>query len=340
MDFERLFGNRETVAALCRGVREATLPHAYLIVGPEGSGKHTLARELCAALNCERAGEGGALPCGRCNTCRRVLSGQFTDMKTLSVAEGKATVGVEEVRVFREDMFLSATESEYKIYIFDGADRLTPQAQNALLKVLEEPPERVLILLLAESADKILITVKSRAPMLRMQKFSTKELSAYLLRESAKAEELHERDPKRYAEVLLGADGVIGAALSLLDERAIGEKERERECVEKLLSALSPATPYSRLYEALSTLPAKRAEFSRIVELLLVALRDLILIKQDDGVNLLYFTDVQNATEAARKLDQKRIVECKDLFYEALVMATQNANMTTTLSLLGAKLKK
>ena len=224
MDFERIYKNRDTVDRLVRQIREKTLPHAYRIHGPCGAGKRTLAIEMAAALNCE--GDGRTLPCGRCNTCRRVRAGQFTDLKTLALASDKSTIGVEEVRTLREDMFLTATESEYKIYIFSDADKLTPQAQNALLKVLEEPPERVLILLLSENADRLLGTIKSRAPAVRMERLSPEELDAYLRDNSMEATSLLRRDEARYRELLYSADGVIGRALELLDEKKLKEISR------------------------------------------------------------------------------------------------------------------
>jgi DNA polymerase-3 subunit gamma/tau len=91
-----------------------------LIVGPSGSGKSTLAREIAMAINCEKRNEGAyPMPCGFCNTCRRIREGNFTDIKYLEKPKDRATIGVEAVKDFREDMFLSATESERKIYIID-----------------------------------------------------------------------------------------------------------------------------------------------------------------------------------------------------------------------------
>ena len=129
--FSALFGNEATKARIGRAITDGTLPHAFLVSGPEGSGKATLATEIAAALNCERRG-GGELPCHMCNSCRRIKDGSFIDVKWLEKPKDKMTIGVGEVRTFREDMFLSATESDYKVYIIDDADRMTPNAQNAL----------------------------------------------------------------------------------------------------------------------------------------------------------------------------------------------------------------
>ena len=139
--FQRLLGNRETALRLSDAIASGTLPHALLLVGPRGSGKHTLATEIAAAANCERKGVSDSLPCGVCSSCKRIYDRNFPDVSYLERASGKATIGVDELREFREDMFLSSTESEFKFYIIEEGDLLTPAAQNALLKVLEEPPK-------------------------------------------------------------------------------------------------------------------------------------------------------------------------------------------------------
>ena len=136
--FTRLHGNDTVKKRLGAAILSESLNHALLIAGPDGSGKNTLATEIAAALNCEKKGDQvSPLPCGTCNTCRRIYEENYTDIKRLKRDSSKATIGVEELRLFREDMFLSATESDYKIYIIEDADKMTPNAQNALLKVLE-----------------------------------------------------------------------------------------------------------------------------------------------------------------------------------------------------------
>ena len=136
--FTEIFGNDNTKLRLSDAVLHRSIPHALLITGPKGSGKHTLARELAAAVLCDNKEDSDyPLPCGECRTCRRIHSGNFPDVATLGRESGKATIGVEELRTFREDMFLSSTEADAKIYIIEDADLMTPAAQNALLKVLE-----------------------------------------------------------------------------------------------------------------------------------------------------------------------------------------------------------
>ena len=131
--FPRLYGNKKTKERIGSAIDNKTLPHAFLVIGESGSGKTTLATEIAAALNCERRGDASsALPCGECNCCRRIYDGNFPDLKVLSKQKDRATIGVDAIKDFREDMFLSSTESEYKIYVIDDAECMTTEAQNAL----------------------------------------------------------------------------------------------------------------------------------------------------------------------------------------------------------------
>ena len=116
--FPNLLGNEDTKSRIGVAIEGNTLAHAFLISGPTGSGKSTLATEIAAAVNCENSADKSTpLPCTRCASCRRIYEGNFPDLKFLSKKREKATLGVEEVKDFREDMFLSSTEAEKKIYV-------------------------------------------------------------------------------------------------------------------------------------------------------------------------------------------------------------------------------
>ena len=132
--FPALLGNEKTKSRIGAAIDGGTLPHALLIGGAFGSGKTTLAIEIAAALNCEKKGDGASsLPCGECGCCKRIRELNFPDLKVLSKPKDRATLGVDAIKDFREDMFLSSTESDYKIYVIDDAETMTTEAQNALL---------------------------------------------------------------------------------------------------------------------------------------------------------------------------------------------------------------
>lgn len=332
--FSFLFGNEPTKERLGKSIKNGTLPHAFLISGGNGSGKRTLVREISAALNCE-SDDKDAIPCHRCNNCKRIEKSNFTDIKFLKKPDDKATIGVGEVRLFREDMFLSSTESEYKIYVILDAEKMTVNAQNALLKVLEEPPERVVIFLLAESTDGILTTIKSRAQHIAMEKFESGAIEKYLRRENLIPSMLQGKD---MTDIIMCADGRIGKARWLIES---GGKDatKMRSLVEPIVSALRQGVPYSVLYPAIHSLPTKKDELTEALELLTVAIRDLILVKFDGDAPLLFFSSRNAAKEEADSISSKRLLSVYDIIQGARQSLSSNANAQATLSNLGARIK-
>ena len=331
--FSELFGNETTKIRLCSAIESGTLSHAFLISGPDGSGKSVLAKELAAALNCESTGQ--PLPCHRCNSCRRIMANEFTDVKTLSKPRDKMTIGVSDIRLFREDMFLSATESSYKIYIIDDADKMTPNAQNALLKVIEEPPAGVVIMLLAASDDAILTTVKSRTQYIAMERFDEDGLERYF---KERRISLPFSDPVAVRELLMCADGRIGKALELTDG-GVGDVHAMHETVNVLINASRDGAPYSELYAATHSLPTKKDELTETLEATETALRDLILLKHDEGAPLLFYPSRDKALSLCKGISTRRLMKIYDVIADGLADLTKNVNASAMITNLGARIK-
>ena len=163
MSLDVLLGNAQLKNDLALSLSTGHISHRYLITGPRGSGKRTLAGLLAAALLCE----GSEKPCGICRSCRKALARQHPDFITVDDPE-KKTVPVELIRQTREDVFVRPNEGTRKVYLFPRAQDMGLPGQNALLKVLEEPPEYAVFLLLADSPEKLLPTVRSRCRELRL----------------------------------------------------------------------------------------------------------------------------------------------------------------------------
>ena len=331
--FPGLLGNEDTRNRIGRAIEAGTVPHAFLIGGPSGIGKSTLATEMAAAINCENMSDiDTALPCGRCNNCRRIYEGNYPDVKLLSKKKDKATLGVEAVKDFREDMFLSSTESEYKIYVIDDAECMTPEAQNALLKVLEEPPRSVIILLLAKECDRILTTIKSRAQYIAMTRFEESELSQWLIQHSPEARALKSTDPDRFDGIIMSADGRLGLAKNLLSKRLSDSNEEERGEIIKLIRSMGQKGSYADIHSALSAFPSKRAELSLSFERLMNALRDLIVIKYDESAKTVFFPNRQAAINACGDISVKRLISLYDAVNEAHELCARNANVSNLIA--------
>ncbi len=161
MGFETLLGNQRLKENLTNSLSRGRASHFYLISGPEGSGKHTLAGLLATALMCE----GSDKPCLRCAACRKLMAGLHPDFITVEDSEHKY-VPVDTIRQVRDDMFVRPNEGRHKIYLLPQALRV--EGQNALLKILEEPPSYGVFLLLTENPESLLPTVRSRCTELKL----------------------------------------------------------------------------------------------------------------------------------------------------------------------------
>ena len=161
MGFETLLGNERLKENLTGSLSRGRVSHFYLISGPEGSGKHTLANLLAAAILCRNESK----PCGICGPCRKIMDGNHPDFITVVDPEHK-NVAVKIVREIREDVFIRPNESDYKIYLFP--QELGIEGQNTLLKILEEPPKHGVFILLIDTPEKLLPTVRSRCTELNL----------------------------------------------------------------------------------------------------------------------------------------------------------------------------
>ena len=157
--FKDVVGRKDLVSYIQKAVTQKQISHAYILNGERGSGKKMFAQLFAMTLQCER---GGAEPCNECHSCRQALSGNHPDIIRV-VHEKTNTISVEEVRVqINNDIMIRPYNGKYKIYIVPDADMMTVQAQNALLKTIEEPPEYAVIFLLTENAESLLPTILSR----------------------------------------------------------------------------------------------------------------------------------------------------------------------------------
>jgi DNA polymerase-3 subunit delta' len=205
MGFEALLGNQRLKDNLIAALQQGKNAHFYVISGPAGSGKRTLASLLAAAVMCQQTDR----PCGRCQNCRKILSGVHPDVISVIDPEHKA-VPVRLIRQMRDDVFIRPNEGSHKIYIFP--QEMGIEGQNALLKVLEEPPKYGVFLLLTDNAEKILPTVRSRCVELSMQ-----PLDSNLLRKTLR-QDFPQADHASVEAAIIRSGGFLGQARALLTE--------------------------------------------------------------------------------------------------------------------------
>jgi DNA polymerase-3 subunit delta' len=229
--FDTVRGHSRAKDVLARAVERGRVPPALLITGREGTGRALLARELAKALNCRGDGSAAAAarPCGQCLPCRKIEAGTHADYVVVSPEEGKAALPIDRVREVLEELSLAPVEAQRRVFVFDPADAMLDDAQNALLKALEEPPGRAHLILIAGHEDALLRTIASRCFVLALGELTPDEVQAIL--EARGVPEAKER-----AAWSGGSPGValrehhlevVAAARALLEAWASGAARRD-----------------------------------------------------------------------------------------------------------------
>ena len=225
--FDSLVGQEHIVRILGNQIKSGTTGHAYLFCGTRGTGKTTTARLLAKALNC--TGEGDK-PCGKCPACKAIAAGTFLDVVEIDAASNN---GVDDVRILREEVNFPPVAGKTKVYIIDEAHMLTPQACNALLKTLEEPPANTVFILATTDPSKLPATILSRCIRLDFKRVPEEKILARFEEICRDLGVEAERDA--LALIAAQADGSVRDGLSLLDRCIAGTKKLTREDVLFLL---------------------------------------------------------------------------------------------------------
>ncbi len=215
--FDEVIGQEHITETLKSQVKNDRLSHAYLFIGTRGTGKTTCARILARAVNCEHPENGN--PCGKCAACRGILDGSIMDVVELDAASNN---GVDNVRALREEAVFSPTVVKKRVYIIDEVHMLSLQAFNALLKILEEPPEHLMFILATTELQKVPATILSRCQRHSFRRLEAETISRYL-QEIAGREQLSlDKDAADLIARL--SDGGVRDSLSLLDQCSVHQK--------------------------------------------------------------------------------------------------------------------
>lgn len=329
----RIVGNDSLKKRLAADIRNDTLAHAYIIEGRKGCGKHTVARAIAAAVNCElRKEQPASAPCGVCTHCKRILSDLSQDILTVAKDSGKATLGVDAVRDLRKDVATVPGELDRKVYLIEDADTMTVQAQNALLLTLEEPPPFVLFLLLCENARSLLETIRSRAPTLRVEPLSKDRVDRLILECDPRAKLVKSSAKEEYDVILTVSDGSVGEALRLLDSKERRILMDQRAQVTSVVDACLARKSEGELLLLTSALPQKRPELIAFLSLLMTAIRDLIALTRADHPHLCFYESEEKASERAANASLSMLAQIYRSAEDAIDALLRNASVPLTLA--------
>ena len=321
-----IVGNLTLRRRLGDDVLSGKLPHACILEGPKGSGKHTVAMMVAAALVCEAHDDPRApIPCLKCLSCRKVLEGKSPDVIVVG-CEDKASIGVDAVRFLREDVRIVPNDSEFKVYLIEDADKMTVQAQNALLLTLEEPPSYVHFFLLCSNAGLLLETIRSRAPIFRTEPIPPSEIDRYLCQRDRRAAQMKQSDPRAFAELLTASEMGIGQALAYLEPKNFAPVRQIRSLTEEFVRSAIREEGAKILLPLISRFPAKRDALQAQLQSISKAIRDLILLKKSDGAPLIFYADRNEAIELCDRSSMSFLFRFRESVEIAMEENTRNAN--------------
>jgi DNA polymerase-3 subunit delta' len=316
--FASIVGHRPAVDLLRHAVRHERVSQSLLLAGPDGVGKRAVALALAQAVNCPRRHDGDA--CGACTTCLRIARGQHSDVTVLDRGD-EASI---RIRALRERVLESVNyrpfEAARRVYIIDRADEMTPEAQDALLKTLEEPPSAAIIVLVTAFPDTLQPTIRSRCRRLRFGPLTEAEVARVL-------EIHHAMDPATARRLAAGAGGSVSRALA----GASGDFDDDRDAALGLLTAARAPTTASRLKAAaaLAKHASDRRDREALVDRLAIVLsllRDLGALNASEAVPLAN-ADLGEALRGLRPaFDARRVTDAFTAVESAAGFLERNAS--------------
>ena len=317
MKFQDIIGQEYMTGHLQNAIRMGKVSHAYIIQGEAGSGKKLLANTFAAALQCE---EGGIEPCGHCQSCKQAVSGNHPDIRR--VIHEKASISVDDIRLqLNNDILVKPYSRPYKVYIIDEAEKMTEQAQNAMLKTIEEPPKYAVILLLTVNAKLLLPTILSRCILLNVRPVARGQITRLLTG--------HYGIAGFMAEVAADfADGIPGKAI---DYARSGEFVNLKDEVIRLLCRLD-SMPIEEIYKKVKEWAACKPAIPDILSLIQLWYRDILVMKATDGAGRLVFREEERElTSRAENMSYRQIEECLKAI--EIIRQRINANVNLEVSL-------
>ncbi|MBQ8527377.1 MAG: DNA polymerase III subunit delta' [Lachnospiraceae bacterium] len=326
-NFKDIYGQKQIVDHFKNALESGKISHAYIINGERSSGKEFIAKIFAMALQCEN---NDTEPCNECHSCKQAVSGNHPDIIKVT-HEKPATIGVEDIRGgVNNDVVIKPYSSPWKIYIINEAEKMTVQAQNALLKTLEEPPAYAVILLLTSNLEALLPTIQSRCVVLNMKPVPDDVIKKYLM------QDIHIPDYK--ADVCTAfARGNLGKAKALAASEEFDNIKTEAVSLLKYIRDME----ITEIMSAIKKINDYKIDINDYLDILSVWYRDVLLFKATNDVNHLIFKDeIQYIKKVSNQSAYEGIEIILDALEKAKARLRANVNFELTMELLLLTIKE
>lgn len=324
--FQDILGHDTIKQHFQKAIELHKVSHAYILAGEAGMGRKSLAHAFALTLLCEK---GGSQPCMNCHACKQVLSGNHPDLIHVT-HEKPASIGVDDIREqIHDTIMIRPYSSYYKIYIVDEAEKMTIQAQNALLKTIEEPPSYAVIILLTTNGDLFLPTILSRCVQLKLKPLQDSVISEYLV----EALGVSESEARLYAAF---ARGNLGKAIKLCGS------EEFKDMYKRLLAMLRNIRnmDISDLLEFIKKLK-EEMDIYECLDFMQVWYRDALMFKVTNDANLLIFKEEYSTiSEMSRQIGYDGFENILQAIEKARVRLEANVNMELAMELMFLVMKE
>lgn len=325
--FKDVVGHKDILKYISSAVENNRVSHAYILNGERGSGKKMLANLFAMTLLCET---GENEPCGKCHSCKQAESGNHPDIIRVT-HEKPNSISVDDIRTqVNNTVDIKPYQGPYKVYIIPQADMMTPQAQNAILKTIEEPPSYAVFLLLTENAETLLPTINSRCVMLKLRNIKDTLIKKYLM------ENLEIPDYK--ADMCTAfAQGNMGRAIMLANSDHFNEIREEAVQLLKHISEME----LNEIVAAVKNISVYKLEITDYLDIIMIWYRDVLLYKATKEIDKVVFKDqLQSIKEQARKSSYEGIELILESLEKAKARLKANVNFDLVMELLFLTIKE
>lgn len=319
--FQEILGNEMIKEHFLKAIESHRISHAYILTGEEGTGRKSIANAFAMTLLCEK---GGTEPCMVCHSCKQALSGNHPDLIYVT-HEKPASIGVDDIREQINDTIqIRPYSSYYKIYIVDEAEKMTVQAQNALLKTIEEPPSYAVIILITTNQEAFLPTILSRCVQLKLKPLKDFTVKSYLTE--------HLKVPEKDAELCAAfARGNLGKAIHL------ASSEEFKELYRRVMSLLKNvgSMDIGMLLDCIREIKEQNFDIYEVLDLMQLWYRDVLMYKVTKDMNLLVFKDeYRMINETGQKIDYAGLEAILAAIDTARTRLEANVNLDLAMELL------